>query len=64
MPCTFSGERSLDHLIKYLLVLINPELHEQHIWLPVQIGYLSNGPSKKERGQVQRMQKGADCDIV
>ena len=25
---------------------------------------LSNGPSKKERGQRQRMQKGADCDIV
>ena len=25
---------------------------------------LSNDPSKKERGQRQRMQKGADCDIV
>ena len=26
--------------------------------------YLSNGPTKKERGQLQRMQKGADCEIV
>ena len=25
---------------------------------------LSNGLSKKERGQRQRIQKGADCDIV
>ena len=25
---------------------------------------LNNGSSKKERGQRQRMQKGADCDIV